>query len=190
MPSDLKIWRKKNTNGQKSTKQNLIDRHTLLLSVTEYIIYALQCQFRELFPPEVSWFSPEVAKKKFVKLHAVTLCVYVCLFVRISVDTTVIIIKNMSLPIQTTTNLWISKSSKKWKPQLAIRVFVKKRTKKIYYLTMNTKSKQLVLLWFQHNFNIPTHAILLLKLPICTLVTYLQIPFTGYNACKSYCSKK
>lgn len=113
----LKIWRKKNTNGQKSTKQNLIDRHTLLLSVTEYIIYALQCQFRELFPPEVSWFSPEVAKKKFVKLHAVTLCVYVCLFVRISVDTTVIIIKNMSLPIQTTTNLWISKSSKKkWKP--------------------------------------------------------------------------
>ena len=129
MPSDLKIWRKKNTNGQKSTKQNLIDRHTLLLSVTEYIIYALQCQFRELFPPEVSWFSPEVAKKKFVKLHAVTLCVYVCLFVRISVDTTVII-KNMSLPIQTTTNLWISKSSKKWKPQLAIRVFVKKRTKK------------------------------------------------------------
>merc|ERR1712083_900612 len=54
MPSDLKFDEKKNTNGQKSTKQNLIDRHTLLLSVTEYIIYALQCQFRELFPPEVS----------------------------------------------------------------------------------------------------------------------------------------
>jgi len=63
----------KNTNGQKSTKQNLIDRNTLLLSVTEYIIYALQCQFCELF--------------------ADFLCVYVCLFVRISVDTTVIIKK-------------------------------------------------------------------------------------------------
>ena len=99
----------KNTNGQKSTKQNLIDRNTLLLSVTEYIIYALQCQFCELF--------------------ADFLCVYVCLFVRISVDTTVII-KKMSLPIQTTTNLWISKSSKKMKTTLAIRVFVKKRTKK------------------------------------------------------------
>jgi len=47
-PSDLKF------DGKKSTKQNLIDRNTLLLSVTEYIIYALQCQFRELFPPEVS----------------------------------------------------------------------------------------------------------------------------------------
>jgi len=86
MPSDFKFdpTEKKNTNGQKSTKQNLIDRHTLLLSVTEYIIYATQCQFCELF-----------ADYK---------CVYVCLFVRISVDTTVII-KKMSLPIQTTTNL-------------------------------------------------------------------------------------
>jgi len=46
--SDLK-FDEKNTNGQKSTKQNLIDRNTLLLSVTEYIIYALQCQFCELF---------------------------------------------------------------------------------------------------------------------------------------------
>ena len=42
-PSDLKF------DGKKSTKQNLIDRNTLLLSVTEYIIYALQCQFCELF---------------------------------------------------------------------------------------------------------------------------------------------
>jgi len=55
-------------------KQNLIDRHTLLLSVTEYIIYALQCQFCELF--------------------ADFICVYVCLFVRISVDTPQLLLKN------------------------------------------------------------------------------------------------
>lgn len=119
------------------------------------------------------------------------LCVYVCLFVRISVDTTVIIKKICHCLYKRLQICEFPSLPKKWKPQLAIRVFVKKRTTKksttllwtqnqnsLYYYNSNT------ILIFQ------THAILLLKLPICTLVTYLQIPFTGYNACKSYCSKK
>merc|ERR1712086_710324 len=126
---------KKNTNGQKSTKQNLIDRHTLLLSVTEYIIYATQCQFCELF--------------------ADCKCVYVCLFVRISVDTTVIIKKCHCLYKRL--QICEFPSLPKMKTTLAIRVFVKKRTtKKFYYLTMNTKSNSLyyydsnTILIFQH----------------------------------------
>jgi len=48
----------------------------------------------------ISTGSSEEKVREVTRCHAVC----VCLFVRISVDTTVII-KNMSLPIQTTTNL-------------------------------------------------------------------------------------
>ena len=93
------------------------------------------------------------------------LCVYVCLFVRISVDTTVIIKKICHCLYKRLQICEFPSLPKKWKPQLAIRVFVKKRTKKksttllwtqnqnsLYYYNSNT------ILIFQ------THAILLLKI--------------------------
>jgi len=103
----------------------------------------------------------------FVNFFADCMCVYVCLFVRISVDTTVIIKKCHCLYKRL--QICEFPSLPKMKTTLAIRVFVKKRTtKKILLPYYEHKIKQLVLLWFQHNFNIPTHTILLLKLPICT----------------------
>jgi len=103
-------------------KQNLIDRHTLLLSVTEYIIYALQCQFCELF--------------------ADFICVYVCLFVRISVDTPQLLLKKCHC-LYKRLQICEFPSLPKMKTTLAIRVFVKKRTKKNllpYYEHKNQKA--------------------------------------------------
>jgi len=85
------------------------------------------------------------------------LCVYVCLFVRISVDTTVIIKKYVIAYTNDYKSVNFQVFQKKWKPQLAIRVFVKKRTTKksttllwtqnqnsLYYYNSNT------ILIFQH----------------------------------------